>query len=152
MAAVAPGPVEDDLLVGSWFTLELKKATISGITEIGGLAVELEVVDYTQVLAGGVTLSKKRPGAAKYGEISLKRPLTADKSLWKWAKDIRDGKKDYRADGAIVLYDISNKEVDRWTFVNAWPSKWSASDLDAGTDDPIMEEVTLVIEHLQREK
>jgi len=67
-------------------------------------------------------------------------------------KDIRDGKKDYRADGAIALYDITNAEVGRWTFVNAWPSKWSASDLDVASDDPIMEEVTLTIELLTRDK
>jgi phage tail-like protein len=152
MPGVTAGPKEDDLLVGSWFTLELKKATITGISEVSGLAVEMDVVEITQTLPGGITETKKRPGAAKYGEITLKRPLSADKSLWQWAKDIRDGKKDYRADGAVVLYDISNAEVGRWTFTNAWPSKWSASDLDVGSDDPMMEEVTLVIELLVRDK
>ena len=151
MAAVSAGAKVDNLLVGSWFSIELDKATITGITEITGLAVEIDVVDYTQVTAGGVTVSKKRPGTAKYNEIGIKRPLSADKSLWKWAKDIRDGKDDYRADGAIVLYNIGNKEVGRWTFVNAWPSKWSASDLDVGSDDPMMEDVTMVIELLTRD-
>lgn len=151
MPGVTAGAKEDNLLVGSWFSIELKKATIEGITEISGLAVEVDVVDFTQVMVGGVTVTKKRPGAAKYSEVGIKRPLTADKSLWTWALGIRDGKKDYRADGAIVLYDISNKEVGRWSFVNAWPSKWSASDLDVGSDDPIMEDVTLVIELLTRD-
>lgn len=152
MPAITAGPKEDVLLVGSWFALELKKATIGGITEVGGLAVEVDVVEYHQATAGGVTVTKKRPGAAKYSEITLKRPLSAEKSLWTWVKDIRDGKKDYRADGAVVLFDISNAEVGRWTFTNAWPSKWSASDLDVGSDDPMMEEVTLVIELLTRDK
>jgi phage tail-like protein len=151
MPAIAEGLKEDSLLVGSWFSLELKKITIDTISEISGLAVEVDVVEYTAVQLGGTTVTKKRPGTAKYTELTLKRPLTADKSLWTWLKDIRDGKKDYRADGAIVLYDITNTEVGRWTFINAWPSKWSASDLDVGSDDPIMEEVTLTIELLKRE-
>jgi phage tail-like protein len=78
--------------------------------------------------------------------------MSKDKSLFQWAKDIRDGKDDFRADGAIVLLNIGRKEVGRWTFLNAWPSKWSASDLDVGTDDPMIEEVTLTIEHLERVK
>jgi len=151
MPGVAPGPKQDQLLVGSWFHLDMTKASITGITEIAGLAVEVDVVEYTQALGGGVTSTKKRPGAAKYAEITLKRPLSPNKSLWQWVKDIRDGKKDYRNDGAIVLYDIANKEVGRWSFENAWPSKWSASDLDVGTDDPMMEEVTLTIELLKRD-
>lgn len=152
MPASLPGDVKDKFLVGSWFSIELKKATITGITDIGGLAIEVDVVDYTQNMANGSMVSKKRPGAAKYSEISVKRPLSAEKSLWTWAKDIRDGKNDFRADGAIVLYDITNTEVGRWSFNNAWPSKWSASDLDVGSNDPMTEEVTLVIEFLKRDK
>ena len=71
--------------------------------------------------------------------------------FWAWAKSIRDGKKDFRTKGAIVLHDISGAETGRWTFENAWPSKWSASDLDVGTDDLMQEDVTLQVELLKRE-
>ena len=50
-----------------------------------------------------------------------------------------------------MLHDISGAENGRWTFENAWPSKWSASDLDVGTDDLMVEEVTLQVELLKRE-
>ena len=152
MPAPVLGLLEDQFLVGSWFTLELKRATIDGITDISGLAVEVAVVDVQQAKKGGVTDTRKRPGAVKYGEITLKRQLSADKSLWMWAKDIRDGNQKFLEAGAIVLYNIANKEVGRWTFEHAWPSKWSASDLDVGSDDPVTEEVTLVVEMLRREK
>ena len=52
----------------------------------------------------------------------------------------------------MVMYDMSGKELGRWTFANAWPSKWSASDLDVGSDDLMTEEVTLAIEEIKREK
>jgi phage tail-like protein len=152
MAAPVLGLLEDQFLVGSWFTLELKRATIDGITDISGLSVEVAVVDVQQAKKAGITDTRKRPGAVKYGEITLKRHLSADKSLWQWAKDIRDGNPKFREAGAIVLYNIANKEVGRWTFEHAWPSKWSASDLDVGSDDPVTEEVTLVVEMLRREK
>jgi len=152
MPAPILGLLEDNFLVGSWFTLELKRAKIEGITDVSGLAVEVGVVDVQQAKKGGIMDARKRPGAAKYGEITVKRDLTADKSLWKWAKDIRDGNPKFREAGAIVLYNIAGKEVGRWTFEHAWPSKWSASDLDVGSDDPVKEEVTLVVEMLRREK
>jgi phage tail-like protein len=50
------------------------------------------------------------------------------------------------------MYTSEPKEVGRWTFTEAWPSKWSVSDLDAGSDDLMIESVTLTIELLKREK
>jgi phage tail-like protein len=68
-------------------------------------------------------------------------------------KKIRDGKTDFRTNGAVVVFDMtSGTETGRWSFTNAWPSKWSASDLDVGSDDVMSEEVTLQIELIKREK
>ena len=48
------------------------------------------------------------------------------------------------------MFDNAEKEIGRWNFINAWPSKWSASDLDAGSDDVVIEEATLVFEFIER--
>jgi phage tail-like protein len=152
MAINTAGAVEDKFLVGSWFTLELPKLTITAITEISGLALEVDVVEVQQQTKGGKLHLMKRPASAKFGDITVKRLLSADKSMWQWCKDIRDGKNGYRSDGSIVLFDISNKEAGRWNFTNAWPSKWSASDLDVGQGDPMTEELTLTVELLERVK
>ncbi|MET0147113.1 MAG: phage tail protein, partial [Ilumatobacteraceae bacterium] len=68
------------------------------------------------------------------------------------AKSIRDGTLEYRTNGALVVSDMSGKELSRWTFNNVWPSKWSASDLDVGSDDLMTEEITLAVEELIRTK
>ena len=152
MAVNTPGAVEDDILVGSWFILELPKLKIESITEISGLALEIDVVEVKSASKDGKTIVMKRPASAKFGDITVKRLLTADKSMWNWCKEIRDGTKKFRENGSIVLYDIANKEVGRWNFTNAWPSKWSASDLDVGQGDPMTEELTLTVELLERIK
>jgi phage tail-like protein len=150
MPGVTAGPVEDVQLVGSWFMVDVPGLKLqSGITAISGLAMEIGAVEESVVLKDGKTELKKRPAVVQYGEITLKRLMSTDKSLWDWAKKVRDGK-DYRLDGSIILYDTTNTEVSRWNFTNGWPSKWSASDLDAGTDDPMTEEITIQIEMLQR--
>ena len=150
MPVTSPGPIKDAEYVGSWFSVELDNGVSGFFTDVGGLAIEVGVVEKTDALKD--TATRKRPGTTTYGDLSLKRTLSPDKTFWNWAKSIRDGKDDYRTKGAVVLYDITGAEIGRWTFENAWPSKWSASDLDVGTDDLMTEEVTLAIEFLKREK
>jgi phage tail-like protein len=149
MPVTSPGAVEDAEFIGSWFTVELDNGIEGFWTDASGLAIEVEVVEKTDSAIDTVT--RKRPGTTKYSEINLKRTLSPDKKFWAWAKSIRDGKKDFRTKGAIVLHDITGTESGRWTFENCWPSKWSASDLDVGTDDLMQEEVTLQVELLKRE-
>ena len=150
MPVTSPGPLQDAEYVGSWFSVELDNGIQGFFTDVGGLAIEIGVVEKTDTMKD--TTTRKRPGTTNYQDISLKRTLSADKAFWNWIKSIRDGKKEYRTKGAVVLYDIAGTEIGRWTFENAWPSKWSASDLDVGTDDLMTEEVTLTIELLKREK
>ena len=50
------------------------------------------------------------------------------------------------------MFDMAGTELGRWTFTNVWPSKWSASDLDVGSDDLMTEEITLAVEELKRDK
>ncbi len=150
MPVTSPGPQKDLEYVGSWFSVELDNGVSGFFTDVGGLAIEIGVVERTDSMKD--TATRKSPGTTKYGDLTFKRKLTNDKAFWNWAKSIRDGKGDFRTKGAVVLYDISGEEIGRWTFENAWPSKWSASDLDVGTDDPMVEEVTVTVELIKRAK
>ncbi len=150
MPVTTPGPLKDAEYIGSWFSVELDNGVSGFFTEVGGLALEVGVVEITDAMKD--TATRKRPGTTTYQDLSLKRTLSPDKAFWNWAKSIRDGKTEFRTKGAVVLYDIAGTEIGRWTFENAWPSKWSASDLDVGTDDLMTEEVTITIEFLKREK
>lgn len=148
--AVEAGEIDNVYAIGSWFSVTIEGLTTAAFTDASGLAIEVNVVEIND--AKGDTASRKTPGVAKYGDITLKRKLTADKTFWNWAKAIRDNTTvgDFRKGGSIILFDMKKTEVSRWNFKNAWPSKWSASDLDVGQDDPVEEEVTLAIEFLER--
>jgi len=150
MPVTTPGVVQDQELIGSWFSIELDNGITGFFSEAGGFNIEVEVVEVTDTKND--TRTRKRPGTTKYTDVTLKRTLSPDKKFWEWAKSIRDGKPDFRTNGALVVMDISGKELSRWTFTNVWPSKWSASDLDVGTDDLMTEEVTLAVEQLERVK
>ena len=150
MAVLSPGSVQDDELIGSWFEVTLDNGVTGMFSDVSGLAIEVQVVE--QTMSSKDTATRKRPGTTKYNEITLKRTLSPDKKFWDWAKSIRDGKADFRTNGAVMLYDIGGTIIGNWKFENAWPSKWSASDLSVDTDDLMQEEVTLQVELLTREQ
>ncbi|HZB42157.1 MAG TPA: phage tail protein [Ilumatobacter sp.] len=150
MPVTTPGQVQDIELVGSWFHIKLDNGIEGFFTDASGFGYEVEVVEKTE--ANTDTRTRKRPGTTKYQDITLKRALSPDKKFWNWIKSIRDGKLDYRTNGSLVISDMSGKELSRWTFNNVWPSKWSASDLDVGSDDLMTEEITLAVEELIRDK
>jgi phage tail-like protein len=150
MPVTTPGDVKDVELVGSWFHIKLDNGIEGYFTDASGFGYEVEVVEKTD--ASTDTRTRKRPGTTKYQDITLKRTLSPDKKFWNWIKSIRDVTLEYRTNGALVIFDMSGTELSRWTFTNVWPSKWSASDLDVGSDDLMTEEVTLAVEELVREK
>jgi phage tail-like protein len=152
MPVTTPGETQDVELVGSWFSITLDNGIDGFFTDASGFNYEMEVVEQTEASPMGDTRTRKRPGTAKYSDITLKRTLTPDKKFWNWAKSIRDGDLKYRTNGSMVIYDMSGAELSRWTFTNVWPSKWSASDLDVGSDDLMTEEITLAVEELVRNK
>jgi len=152
MPVTTPGPTKDQERIASWFTVEVDAAAGAAFfSEASGLTMEIDVVENTQADSKGDTFTRRRPGVTKYSEITLKRTLTKDKTFYNWVKKIRDGNLDYRSAGAIVLHGMDGTELERWTFEAAWPSKWAASDLDVGSNDLMVETVTLQVELLQRE-
>ena len=52
----------------------------------------------------------------------------------------------------IVLYDQSDKEIARWNFEAAWPSKITGPSLNANGNDIAVEELVICHEGLKREK
>lgn len=138
-----------DEFLGSSFALEIESVEVARFTGCTGLTVTTNVVEFKETLATGEIITRKRPGQTSYEDIVLKRGFSASKSVTDWHKQVRDGVIE-RHNGSIVIYDSTGTEVDRWNFEAGWPSKWSASDLDAGTDDVMIEELTITHERLER--
>jgi phage tail-like protein len=141
----------DAEFLGSQFTLEVDGVELARFQAVSGLNWETEVVEFKDTMADGKVAIRKRPGQTKFPDVTFKRGLSADTALLDWYKTVLDGKVE-RKSGSIVVYDLAGTEKDRWNFERAWPSKWSASDLDAGSDAIMIEEVTIAVEHIERKK
>ena len=154
--------VKSDPLIATNFFLEINGEVIDTLSEVSGLDVELEVADVTQRSANGMYVQHKAFSKPKWtGELTVKRiaPNDATKdNMWKWFNDIRtkgmsvDNRNGERKDGSIVIYDTTMKEIARWNFYDAWPSKISQDSLTVGSNDPVTESLTFQHEKLERKK
>lgn len=139
----------DSEFLGSQFGLEIDGVELARFTAVSGLGYESEVVSFQDTLADGKVVTRKRPGRISFPDIVLKRGLSADNALVDWYQTVIDGTVE-RKSGSVVIYDQTSAELGRWNFENAWISKWSASDLDAGSDDIMIEEITISHEYMER--
>lgn len=128
---------------GSFFALEIDGLTLAWFTGCSGLSLEFDVATFKES-NGKMIIERKRPGKPKYSEVVLKRGFTADKALHDWFDDIVKAKdKTAYKTGAIVIYDRTQAEVARFNLEQCWPSKLSVSDLNAGSDEVMVEELTM---------
>ena len=139
----------DAEFLGSQFGLEIDGVELARFTAVSGLGYESEIVSFQDTLADGKVITRKRPGRINFPDIVLKRGLSADNALVEWYQTVVDGQVE-RKSGSVVIYDQTSTEIGRWNFENGWIAKWSASDLDAGSDDIMIEEVTIAHAYMER--
>ena len=53
---------------------------------------------------------------------------------------------------SVVLIDEEGNDAARWDFMNAWPSKYKAPDLNAKGNEVAIETLEIVFESMQRVK
>jgi phage tail-like protein len=146
-------PLPDgDSSVGHSFGLEFDGITIKSITEISGLKLEQEVVEYKENTPDGKYQIRRLPGRPKAPDITLTRGLTSDTSFEKWVNDSRFGKMaDVRKGGAIIVYDYENNAVKRYKLTNAWPKSLEIGSLKAGDTSYLQEKLVLTCESIEVE-
>lgn len=106
-----------------------------------GLATE-------EIPEGGNNQYKHRvPTSAKFPNLSLKRGLVPKNSpLVDWCmKTLSGGLSEYIETKTIIvnLLDENGTPLKSWNFVNAWPVKWSASDLNSMNNEILIETLEL---------
>ncbi len=143
---------ETDPLMGFHFQLDIGGVVGGYFTEISGLGSENEVVEH-KVVEGGKQIVQKIPGRLKWGDITLKRGITAEMDLWAWRKKVEDGDVDgARTNGSILMLDQSLATIARWDFEGAWPSKVSGPQIQSDSNNYGVEEMTIVHEYIVRKQ
>jgi phage tail-like protein len=129
------------------FQVEVDGLLFAGFTEVSGLSVEIETESYHE---GGVNDAiHQLPKNVKYQNIVLKQGILYSDQMWSWIQDVMNGKIKKRS-GRILLLGSKGLPVWYWNFSDAYPVKWTASDLKAKDNDLFVE--TLELSHSGIEK
>jgi len=134
-----PASSHHEPLAGFNFRVEIDGIVVAVFSKCRGLSSETEVVEYRE---GGDQRIRKLPGITKFSNITLKRGITQDRTLWEWRQTVVNGRVE-RRNGSVILLDTAHSEVARWNFFDAWPAKWEGRDLDARSSDVCIETLEL---------
>lgn len=119
-----------------------------GFTEISGLDVETEVIEYRHG-ASPEYHKTKQPGMRKYSNITLKRgTFQSDNEFFDWWKNNQLFNQPERRDLTISLLNDAHEPVVVWKVKSAWPTKVTSTDLKADDNAIAIESMELAHEGL----
>ena len=121
-----------------------------GFTEVSGLTIENEVVEYHD---GSMPNSSaiKMPGIRKFTNITLKRGIVkGDNDFFNWMNTIQHNAVE-RRDVVISLLNENHQPIRVWKVKNAWPCKLESPDLKASGNEVAIETLELAHEGLSIE-
>jgi phage tail-like protein len=126
------------------FSVEWAPGTRIGFTEVTGLTMESDVIEYRE--GSNPEFHKvKMPGLQKLSNITLKRGMfVGDIQFNEWMNTIEMNKVE-RRDVTIKLLNEKHEPVITWQVLNAWPVKVQSSDLKADGNEVAIE--TMEIAH-----
>ncbi len=129
------------------FVVRLTDLPVGGFSECTGLQIETETHDYIE---GGMnTHVHKFPVRTKQSNLTLKKGIV-DRVLWDWYYQLIQGQIRFRS-GSIIVNDLSgSKEVMKWEFRRAFPSKWVGPELNAAQNNVAVESFELCHHGLER--
>ena len=112
--------------------LEVKEGYFASVT---GFSSQTDVLEYPE--GGQNTFVHRLPTRVKQGNITLKRGVVPDSALVDWYQ-----KSVVQAEPVtlvLTLLDTSMKPVRVWSFINAYPIKWTGGDFNAASTEILTE-------------
>jgi phage tail-like protein len=121
-----------------------------GFSEITGLDVETEIIEYRE--GASPEYSKlKMPGMQKFGNLTMKRGVfKADNEFFEWWNTVKLNTIE-RRDLTVSLLNENHEPVMVWKVKNAWPTKITSTDLKADGNEVAIETIELAHEGLKIE-
>jgi phage tail-like protein len=119
--------------------------------EVGGLSRQLSIESLEE--GGENRFVHRLPGRATYENLSLKRGVVTDSALIKWFEDAIENLDIKPAQVNVMLLDVKKDSFDpiiTWNFINAWPVKWSVSNLNATSNAVAIDTIEFAYQYFRR--
>ncbi len=122
----------------------------SRFQSVSGLNMEYDIETFKE--GGENRFEHKLPGRSKYADLSLKRGMLKDSEVIKWLLGILHDRDFINFKPAIVQVSLLNEQHEAlriWEFIDAWPKKWSVSDLNAQENAIVIETLDLAYKYFK---
>jgi phage tail-like protein len=118
-----------------------------GFTEVSGLSVELQTIDYREGSSFEYQATKM-PGIPQFSNITLKRGIyKSDNEFFQWLNTVKLNDIE-RRDLTISLLNESHEPVTTWKIKEAFPTKVEGPTLNATGNEAAVESIELAHEGL----
>jgi phage tail-like protein len=131
--------------VGFHFKVEVKGLAPNAgdvrFTEVSGLSVELAGEEVPE--GGENRFVQRYPTRLKHPELVLKRGLMVDSAILGWVQRCLTSLPIEPKDVDVTLLNDKGEPLMTWHLVRAYPTRWSVSDLNAGSSAVVVETLQL---------
>ena len=118
-----------------------------GFTEVTGLTIETEVIEYREGNSPEYNKTKM-PGLRKFSNITMKRgTFASDNDYFNWFNTVKLNQIE-RRDLTISLLNENHEPVVTWKVKSAFPIKVQSPDLKADANEVAIESVDIAHEGL----
>jgi phage tail-like protein len=133
------------------FSVEIEGITEAYFTEVRGIEASYDVIEFR---SGDMNAGYwKLPGLLHNPTVTLKQGVTDNMEIYEWFKgEPGNAGVVERKDVTIKAVDDQQAELAVWTFYDAWPCKYSASDFNASESAVVIETLELAYEGFLRSK
>ncbi len=126
-----------------------------GFSEVSGSDITVDVVEYREGNEVRTT-PRKLAGLTKYGNITLKRGVIGSFEMTDWLLSVASSNTAgptgiQRKNITIQLLDDTGMPGPSWNIINAWPTHYTAPDLNGMGGEVAVETLELCHEGVERE-
>lgn len=129
------------------FRVEIEGLEQAGFSEVAGFDVSFDVVQYRE--GNEVITTRKLPGLARYGNITLKWGSTESMELYEWVQECLEGTIE-RKTVTIIAIDDEGGDVATWQVIEAWPVRYTAPGFNGSGAEVAIELLELAHEGMTR--
>jgi phage tail-like protein len=129
------------------FDLSGAGETETRFRDVGGLSMELEEETFNE--GGENRFVRKFPVRARFSDLVLKRGLLTNSTVRSWIEAAVLDMDIAPITIWVTVLNDAHEPLQTYTFTNAWPKKWSVSDLNAETSAVMVETLELAYQYFK---
>jgi phage tail-like protein len=119
-------------------------------TEVGGLNAELSTEEIAE--GGQNRFLQKYPVRTKHTDLVLKRGMLTNSEIIKWLRECIEDFIITPKNIDIKLLNEEHQPLLTWHVVNAYPTKWTVSDLSASNNSVVVETLQFFYQYFSVDK